>query len=114
MFNKNKSDIMDYEKILQIIIKSAQKRKTVEIYYPKTNNSPEGWREIEPYNISTDIGDEAEILDHDKEIISPGHILNAYTLGSRNNDYHSFILGKIKKARETVRSFTYNKLPVNF
>jgi len=110
-----KSEIMDYRDILEVIINCAQKKKKVEIYYPRTENSPEGWREIEPYSLMTDIDDQGEVLDHRKDKISPGHILKAYTVGGNDESCHFFIIGKIKKVRETKRSFTARKnWPINF
>lgn len=96
---------MDYREVLEIIASCAKERKIVKIYYPKTDNKKEGWREIEPYNIANDIGEEAEILVYGKDRLSPGHILNAYTIGSKDNIYHSFIIGKIKKAKKTNKSW---------
>lgn len=104
--NKKLKNIpMDYREILEIIASSAKNKKTVKIYYPKTENTKEGWREIEPYNIANDIGDEAEILVYGKDRLSPGHILNAFTIGGKDNSYHSFIIGKIKKAKKTNSNF---------
>ncbi len=105
----NNSEIMDYKTIIEIVADCAQKRHTVEVYYPKTDKSSEGWREIEPYSLTTDIGDDGEILVYGKDRISPGHILNAYTLGGGNKTCHSFIVGKIKRARKTRRKFTPKK-----
>jgi len=96
---------MDFKDILKMIIKGAKKQETVEIYYPKTENNPAGWREVEPYSLATDTGEEGEHLVPDKETISPGHIFNAYTVGSRKRYCNSFILGKIKKARLTGKKF---------
>jgi hypothetical protein len=107
IFNNN--EIMDYRKVLEIIADSALKKETVEIYYPATESSPEGWREIEPYGISTDIDNQGEVLNYGRDSISPGHILKAYTLNSGLTECHSFILGKIKKARKTKRKFTPRK-----
>jgi hypothetical protein len=113
--NNVNSEIMDYQRILKIVASCAEKKETVEIYYPETENSSEGWREIEPYGLSTDIKEEGENLVYDKDIISPGHILNGYTLGSHNRTCHSFIIGKIKKARRTGRNFTpRNNWKINF
>lgn len=112
---KSNPEIMGYLEILEIISNSAIQKKTVEIYYAKTTNSPEGWREIEPYSISNDIGDDKEILIYGKDRLSPGHILNAYTLGGKQNYCNSFIIGKIKKARKTNRSFIpRNNWKINF
>jgi hypothetical protein len=98
--------LMNYTEILKTIAEAAQKRKTVEIYYPKTENTKQGWREIEPYSITNDIGEDAEHLVYEEDRLSPGHILNAYTIGSKDNYCHSFIIGKIKKARKTNKKFS--------
>ena len=90
---------MNFADILKIIAGSAKNRKTVKIYYPKTEKTPAGWREVEPYSFATDVGKEGEHLVYGREIVTPGHILNAYTIGSRNRHCSSFILGKIKKAK---------------
>ncbi len=112
---KSDSEIMNFFEILEIISNAAIQNKTVEIYYPETINSPEGWREIEPYNISNDTGDDKEILIYGKDRLSPGHILNAYTLGNKENYCNSFIIGKIKKARKTNRKFIpRNNWKINF
>jgi len=104
-----KDEIMSFNKILEIIVNSAKRKKTVEIYYPRTQESPEGWREIEAYAITTDIGNEGEELVYGKDIISPGHILKAYTIGGNKNYCNSFILGKIQEARITRRDFIFKK-----
>jgi len=96
----------DYLEILKIIAKAARNLKTVEIYYPKTENTPEGWREVEPYSLTTDVGSEGEHLIYEKDRLSPGHIFNGYTVGSKDNHCDSFIIGKIKSARATGRKFT--------
>ena len=96
----------DYLEILKIIAKAARNLKTVEIYYPKTENTPEGWREVEPYSLTTDVGLEGEHLIYGKDRLSPGHIFNGYTVGSKDNHCDSFIIGKIKSARATGRKFT--------
>lgn len=97
---------MDFRKILIIIAKEAQKKKTVEIYYPKTANMEAGWREVEPYCLSTDIGLEGEHLVYGEDLLSPGHIFNAYTISTKDNHCDSFIVGKIKQARATGNKFT--------
>ena len=102
---------MEFEDILDVLVIAASKKETVEIYYPKTENSGEGWREVEPYSISTDVGREGEHLVLSKEIVSPGHILNASNVGS--NHCSSFIFSKIKKARPTGRKFI-PRWPVEF
>ncbi len=116
--NKNyftDKEIMNYSDILEVVAYAAKNKKTVEIYYPKTLNSPEGWREIEPYNLSNDIEDDKEILIYGKDRLSPGHILNAYTIGSKNDYCNSFIIGKIKKVRKTNRKFVpKNNWKINF
>lgn len=96
---------MDFRKILAIIAKAAKKRETVEIYYPKTEHSGEGWREVEPYSLSTDIGPGGEHLIYGEDLLSPGHIFNGYTSGSQDDHCDSFIIGKIKQARLTDRRF---------
>ncbi len=96
---------MDHREILNIIAESALKKETVEIYYPSTENSPEGWREIEPYCISDGTESDSQELFYGKDQISPGHILKARNVGSRDCDCHSFIIGKIKKVRSTGRKF---------
>ncbi|MBM4177464.1 hypothetical protein FJ208_01545, partial [Candidatus Gribaldobacteria bacterium] len=75
------------------------------IYYPKTENTKEGWREIEPYSLATDIGKQGEHLVYGKDLISPGHILNGYTIGSKDNHCDSFILGKISQVKLTQKRF---------
>jgi len=96
---------MDYLKILRIIAEAAKNLKTVKIYYPKTENSKEGWREIEPYSLTTDIGEEGEHLIYGQDRLSPGHILNAYTVRSQDDHCDSFIVGKIKMAKPSNRNF---------
>ena len=49
-------EYVDFKEILEIIARAARKSETVKIYYPKTENSPAGWRQVEPYSLSTDIG----------------------------------------------------------
>lgn len=97
---------MDYLEILRIIARAASKFETVEIYYPKTENSPEGWREVEPYSLTTDIPPEGEHLIYGEDRLSPGHIFNGYTVGSDDDHCDSFIIGKIKRARFTGNKFT--------
>jgi hypothetical protein len=104
---------MDFKEILKIIAKAAKKTETAEIYYPKTESRPAGWREVEPYSIATDIGEDGEHLVFGKEIIEPGHIFNAFTVGSRKRHCSSFIFGKIKQARLTGRKFE-PRWPVEF
>lgn len=96
---------IDYTEILRIITSAASKKETVKIYYPKTENSPEGWREVEPYSLTTDIGLEGEHLICGEDRISPGHIFNGYTVGSGDNHCGSFIIGKIKEAKFTGNKF---------
>ncbi|MDD2913126.1 MAG: hypothetical protein PHH17_01630 [Candidatus Pacebacteria bacterium] len=100
---------MDYRKILQIIAEAAVKKETVEIYYPKTDTTKEGWREIEPYFLSNDTTEDAEHLIYEQDRLSPGHILNARTVGDKDEFCHYFIIGKIKKARKTGKSFSLKK-----
>jgi hypothetical protein len=96
---------MDFREILEIIARAGQKLETVEIYYPKTENNPEGWREVEPYSLSTDIGEEGEHLVYGQDRLSPGHIFNGYTVRSNDDHCDSFIIGKIKAAKLTGRKF---------
>lgn len=96
---------MDFREILRIIAKAAKNLETVEIYYPKTENTPAGWREVEPYSLTTDIGSEGEHLIYGEDRLSPGHIFNGYTVGSKDNHCDSFIIGKIKSARLTGKKF---------
>jgi len=104
---------MDFKDILEIVSQAGKKRQTVEIYYPETENASEGWREVEPYSLATDIGKQGEHLVVGKEIILPGHIFNAFTAGSEDDHCDSFILGKIKKVRLTNKNFK-PKWPVEF
>ncbi len=99
-------EVMDFRKILFVIAKAAQKGETVEIYYPKTQRRKAGWREIEPYSLATDIAPEGEHSVWGEDLLRPGHTLNGYTVGSRNKNCHSFIIGKIKQARLTGKKFT--------
>lgn len=96
---------MRFKKIIREIGEAGKKTETVKIYYPETENKKEGWREVEPYSLSTDLLPEGELLVYGKDHIRPGHILNAYNVGSGDDTYHSFILGKIKEAKRTGRSF---------
>ena len=98
-------EYMDYKEILKIIAKAAQSIETVEIYYPKTENNKAGWREVEPYSLTIDPGEEGEHLIYGQDRLSPGHIFNGYTVGSRKKHCNSFIIGKIKKARLTNNKF---------
>jgi len=96
---------MDFRKILIITAKAAKIRKTVEIYYPKTENTKRGWREVEAYSLSTDIGKEGEHLVYGEDLLSPGHILNAYSVNTKDKHCDSFIVGKIISARPTSNKF---------
>ena len=96
---------MDFREILRIIAESASKHETVEIYYPATENTAEGWREVEPYSLTTDIGPEGEHLVYGKDRLSPGHIFNAYTVNSNDDHCDSFIIGKIRRAKPTGKKF---------
>lgn len=104
---------MDFKKILDIIVKAGKSKETIYIYYPKTENSPAGWREVEPYSIATDVGDQGEHLVIEGDIIEPGHIFNAFTKRSRSRHCNSFILGKIKRAKLTGNKFK-PRWPVEF
>jgi len=94
---------MDFRKVLEVIAKAAEKGETVEIYYPETENSLEGWREVVPYNLTTDIPPEGEVLLYGKDRLSPGHIFNAHPVNGEDKELRSFIVGKIKLARLTNR-----------
>lgn len=96
---------MDFKEILKIISKAGKRKETIMIYYPGTETRKKGWREIEPYSLSTDIPPDGEHLIYGKDIIEPGHILNGYTIGAGDRECHSFILGKIKKTKLTKRKF---------
>ncbi len=96
---------VDYREILEIIAKAAKNSETVEIYYPKTENTKEGWREVEPYSLATDIGYEGEHLIWGQDRISPGHIFNGYSVKKKKEHCDSFIIGKIKQARPTEKKF---------
>ena len=106
-------EYIDYKEILKIIAQAAKKSETVKIYYPKTENNPEGWREVEPYSLTTDIGEEGEHLVYGQDRLSPGHIFNAHTKGKKNNYCNSFIIGKIKGAKLTKKKFK-PKWPIEF
>jgi len=97
--------------IIDIIAKAAKRMETIEIYYPQTENTKEGWREVEPYSLSLDIGGEHLVYGGDR--ISPGHIFNAYTVNSKDDHCDSFIIGKIKKVRLTNNKFK-PKWPIEF
>ena len=94
---------MDHPEILEIVGKAVSKGETVEIYYPATESSPEGWREIEPDSFSVGTETISEVLKYGRDEIGPGHILNARTIGFGDTNTHSFIIGKIQKARPTRR-----------
>lgn len=99
----------DFKDILKIIAKSAKMSETVKIYYPKTDKTKAGWREVEPYSLTTDIGLEGEHLVYGKDRLSPGHIFNAYTIKKRTDHCDSFIIGKIKGAKSTGNKFKPRK-----
>ncbi len=101
--------MQDFKEIIKIIGEAGKAKETVEIYYPKTEKREEGWREVEPYSLTTDIPPLGEYLVFSKEEIKPGHILNAYNKKSKDNIYHSFILGKIKGAKRTGEKFNPRK-----
>lgn len=106
VMSTTKPQLMDFREILRIIATAARKKEIVEIYYPKTENSPEGWREVEPYSLTTDIGSEGEHLVYGADRLSPGHIFNGYTVGSDDNHCDSFIIGKIRASRLTGKNFS--------
>lgn len=97
---------VDYKKIINEIAKAGKELKTIKIYYPKTETSPAGWREIEPYSFATDIGPEGEHMVFGKDRIAPGHIFNGYTINSNDSHCDSFIIGKIKNTRITNNKFS--------
>ncbi len=90
---------MDFKDVLETIKDSLASNKKVEIYYPKTENSSEGWREIELINVTTDVPPNEEEVTIEKDNITPGHILNAYDVLEGKTQLKSFILGKIKNIR---------------
>lgn len=96
---------VDFEIIIKNIAKAAKKSETIRIFYPKTDNSKEGWREVEPYSFTTDIGEDGEELLYGKDRIGPGHIFNGYTVGSGDDHCDSFIIGKIKNVSRTLKKF---------
>ncbi len=98
-------EYMDFREVLRIIAKAGQRRETVKIYYPKTQNTSKGWREVEPYSLATDIGSEGEHLIYEQDRLSPGHIFNGYTARSNKDHCDSFIVGKIKAAKLTGKKF---------
>ncbi len=95
--------VMDFYEITEIITRALIKKGRVEIYYPRTDKSEEGWREIEPESITTDIPPEGEKLVVGEDRLSPGHILNAYDVEAGEKELKSFIFGKIKQARISSR-----------
>ncbi len=94
---------MDFLEITRIITKALIEEKEVEIYYPRTDKSKEGWRKIEPESITTDIPPDGEKLVVNEDRLSPGHILNAYDIESGKKELKSFIFGKIKQVRISSR-----------
>ncbi len=92
---------MDFNEVLKIIAIAVSRKETVEIYYPKTDNSPALWREVIPESLATDIPPQGEVLIYKKDRMSPGHIFNAYDISSKDDKIRSFIIGKIKFARLT-------------
>jgi len=96
----------DFRKTLFTIAKAAKNKETVLIYYAKTEHTEEGWREVEPYSIATDIGEEGEHLVYGEDLLKPGHILNAYSVKSKKKHCDSFIISKIKQAKLTNNKFT--------
>lgn len=89
----------DFRDILKVINKSIESGETVEIYYPKTENNPEGWREVKAEGLYTDIPPQGEKLVYGSDRLSPGHILAAFPLNSK--EPRSFIVGKIKGVHRT-------------
>lgn len=97
--------VMRFKNIISILGSAAKKKETVRIYYPETEKTKKGWREVEPYSLTTDLPPKGEHLVYGKDHIRAGHILNAYNVGSGESDSHSFILGKIKKIEKTGNKF---------
>ncbi len=97
--------VMDFRKILSVVARAGKVHETVEIYYPRTDRTPGGWREVEPYSLATDIGNEGEHLVYGQDLLSPGHIFNAHTVDSGDKHCDSFIISKIKQARLTGHKF---------
>ncbi len=93
-----RTEIMDYREILKIVSQAIIKEETVDIYYPKTEGSTEGWREVEPLGFSADT--DSQYLIYGKDEIGPGHLLNAKF---QKEGVRSFVVGKIKKVRLTGR-----------
>jgi hypothetical protein len=94
-----KMNFVDFKDILKVIKKGFQAGRKIEIYYPETENNPEGWREIKLHSITTDIPPSGEEVVVEKDYITPGHILNAYDTIAKDKKLRSFIIGKIKNAR---------------
>ncbi len=93
------SDPLNFEEIRSIIESAYLEQKNIEVYYSKTENTPEGWREIRIESITTDIPPQGEELLVGKDVLSPGHIINAYDVNAKNGKIRSFIMGKIKSAK---------------
>lgn len=96
----------DFKDILRVIAQAAFLGETVEIYYPKTENNPRGWREVDPWGLFTDIPPQGEKLSYEKDRLSPGHIFNAFPCSGTKEksggiELRSFIVGKIKGVRRT-------------
>ncbi len=84
---------MDTRAVIDAVKKSFKEGGSVKIYYPQTDTHKEGWREITPHSLSTDLPPRGELLVPDEDTISPGHILNAL---NEKKELRSFIIGKIK------------------
>ncbi len=56
------NDVMNTKDIISVILSSFQKKRKIKIYYPKTTTRKEGWREIAPQSISTDLHPHGEQL----------------------------------------------------
>lgn len=97
---------MEIPEILKIIAKSGSNLETVEIYYPQTENTPEGWREVEPYSLRTTTGEEGRRLIHGVDEIKPEHIFYGYTVNSGDEHCDGFTIGKLQNAKPTGRKFT--------
>ena len=96
---------MNYLEILEIIADNGSKRETVEIYYPKTENTAEGWREVEPYSLRTTTGKNGEKLTYGVNKVEPKHIFYGYTINSYDDHCDAFIIEKIENAKSTGNGF---------
>ena len=96
---------MRYSKILEKINNAGSELKTIRIFYPKTENTLEGWREVEPYSFRTSSGKNRKKLKYGIDQIKPENIFYGYTVDSGDMHCDAFKIGKIKKAERTNNSF---------